>query len=632
MIEGGKKMDNGKFLKKGIIFGITILLISISFNPYTNVVSKNIDKEDLIPININEEENEKIVNFYIFDKNGKSEQEITMTSEEFENFYFTFKDLNNKLTYQPFSSETKVLKSDFADLLDSLDFIPEKSSKEDIIDLLNPSIEYKHRPLLSLIMNPVMQGRGYAFFCNYATFGEGSQLPVLIFPRLIPIILAPIPRVFMRWDAIYGVTSCGGLISGKGFIAEGAQQGFALGFWGIGFSVFLPPVMSYGFIGYAMFSTATAENIIPWPPNSPPVVQGENPSNGTENIPLNLDELSFNLSDVDGDRMSYSVTTDPDIGSGNGKGFDGIYSITISGLEKDSQYSWNVKVTDGENTVEQLFSFITVSDRPYVYEINPKDGAINVDINLSELTFSLGDYQGDKMDYTVETVPNIGIGNGNGVDNGSYSVEINQMDYFTNYKWFVNVTDGNHWTREYFTYTTRPEGVVIFNPTDDSIIKENVPDGTYGSSNYISIRNYGGEDWTYQGLIKFDLSSIPTDAEIVSAKLYCYYLKYKDSNPSGDTFNLYRITSNWDEETVTWNTQPSCESQPTSFVNIPSSPGIWLEWDVKSDIENFTNGNWDNFGWKIYDVTYWSGANIPLTRLCSKEYESNIPYLEIMYS
>ena len=171
--------------------------------------------------------------------------------------------------------------------------------------------------------------------------------------------------------------------------------------------------------------------------------------------------------------------------------------------------------------------------------------------------------------------------------------------------------------------------IEIFYPTDDALIRENDPDKPQGHNIHVNVRNHGGGDWTYQGLIKFDLSSIPSGTNIISASLNCYYNKYWDNNPSGNIFNLYRITSDWEEGNVTWNTQPSCISQPSCFVIMPSSPGVWLEWNVTSDVKDFISGIEDNFGWKISDDTYWPGVNIPLTRLCSKEYEDNIPYLEV---
>jgi len=95
-------------------------------------------------------------------------------------------------------------------------------------------------------------GTGRELFCNFVSTGEGSAFPIIILPRFIPIVMAPIPRLFVGWKTPSGITSCGGLRSGTGFIASGQQQGLALGFWGIGFSIFLPPIMAYGMFGYAL--------------------------------------------------------------------------------------------------------------------------------------------------------------------------------------------------------------------------------------------------------------------------------------------------------------------------------------------------------------------------------------------
>jgi hypothetical protein len=456
-------MDKKNSIKKGVILGLSFLLISITFAPYVCVVSKSIDEENIIPLGIIDDKDEKSVTCYIFDKTGNSQREVTLTADEFESFHSKFYELNNKITYSPFSSETDDLKLEIAYLLDKLGLIPEDCSREDVIRLMNPSVDHRRRPLFSLMFKPVMEGRGYASFCNYATFGEGSQFPVIIFPRLIPIIQLPIPRVFMRWSAIYGITSCGGLLSGKGFIAEGAQQGFALGFWGIGFSVFLPPIMSFGFIGYALFSTATAENIIPWPPNRPPVVLGENPPDGTVDVPVDLPELSFSLSDFDGDIMNYTVTTNPYIGGDSRQNVnDGDFSFNIFGLESDTEYSWTVHVSDRHDTTEETFTFHTAIEAPIISNPIPVDGDSWVSVDLPELSIRFEDLQGDPMDYTIETSPDIGSGSGNGVGNGVYTVTISDLEYTHDYTWFVNVTDGMFWVRKTMNFKTQP--IMQFNP------------------------------------------------------------------------------------------------------------------------------------------------------------------------
>jgi len=446
-------------LNKILVIGVLFLFVCGAIFPFVSVVSKEIETQENI-----DNQDEKVVTCYVFDKSCNSQQEVVLSSDDFEKFYSMFEDLNHRVTYSPFSSETEVLKADFADFIENMGMIPKGLSKDEVLSLMNPSIGNR-RSLFSFISSPVTNPRGFAFFCNFATWGEGSQFPVIILPRLIPILLIPIPRVIMSWNANYGITSCGGLLSGKGFIAEGAQKGTALGFWGIGFSVFLPPVMSFGFIGYALFATASAEIIIPWPPNRPPGISGEDPPDDTINVPISLSELSFSISDLDGDRMNYSVTTSPYIGGGSGNNVvDGTYSVPVSNLDSDTKYSWRVVVSDGEDIAEKTFSFYTQIEPPFVSDPLPVDGDDWVSVDISELSFRLEDFQSDPMDYSVETVPNVGGGSGSGVGNGVYSVPIGGIDYTRDYTWFVNVTDGKYWVRKVFSFRTQP--IMVFDPFD----------------------------------------------------------------------------------------------------------------------------------------------------------------------
>ncbi|MCK5112975.1 MAG: DUF2341 domain-containing protein, partial [Thermoplasmatales archaeon] len=118
------------------------------------------------------------------------------------------------------------------------------------------------------------------------------------------------------------------------------------------------------------FASVNAQEIEFYPPNRAPVISDENPLSGTWDVPVSHSELSFRIEDADGDRMSYTVTTEPDIGSGSGNNKkDGVYTVPISGLEHDKIYRWTVEVTDGKETVEQQFSFFTEAGPPF----NPFD-------------------------------------------------------------------------------------------------------------------------------------------------------------------------------------------------------------------------------------------------------------------
>jgi len=545
---------------KSLVIGILILFLGIGIAPYLNVVSKEFDLSESVEV-----QEEATVTCYVFDKNGNSESEMVLSSDDFSSFYSKFEELNHMITYHSFSDETEVLKVEFVDFLDNMGLISKDLSRDDVIScLINPGIMWR-RPLFSLLSNGVSGGRGSAFFCNFATLGEGSQFPVVILPRLIPILLTPIPRVIMRWNAYAGVTSCGGLLSGKGFIAEGAQQGTALGFWGIGFSVFLPPVMSFGFIGYALFATATAEVIHPWPPNRPPVISEENPLDDAFDVPVDLSELSFGISDMDGDRMNYTVTTDPYIGGGSGYNVgDGTYTIPVSGLNSNTEYSWQVVVSDGEDLTEVTFSFHTAIEAPFISDPLPLDGDNWVSVDLTLLSFNLKDFQGDSMDYTVETVPDIGSGSGSGVGDGIYSVDVSGLDYTTSYTWFVNVTDGKFWTRRIFDFKTQP--IMLFDPFNEGWL--------YRKKITINHSMVAGDLSDFPVLVSVVDSDLSVKAQVdgddilfmdgsgVANRLFHEFEKYDDS--SGKLVCWVNVTSlNADEDTAIYlyYDNSGCDSQ-----------------------------------------------------------------------
>ena len=172
----------------------------------------------------------------------------------------------------------------------------------------------------------------------------------------------------------------------------------------------------------------------------------------------------------------------------------------------------------------------------------------------------------------------------------------------------------------------------IFYPTDDASIKQYTPNTNYGTDSLIVRNKYGGGgQGIYEDdiLIKFDLSDIPSGTEIISASLNLYYYRWTENNPAGRRLNLHRITSSWQENTVTWNTRPSYTSVVTSYSFVPSSTYNWMEMDATSDVQDFVNGYETNYGWQIMDETYWGTYDIPAAWFRQKEYGSNKPYLDV---
>ena len=74
-------------------------------------------------------------------------------------------------------------------------------------------------------------------------------------------------------------------------------------------------------------------------------------------------QLSFNVTDVEGDSFDYTVETSPDIGGSSAVNVsNGHFTVDISGLDFSITYTWYVNCTDinGSNDwTRESFSFTT---------------------------------------------------------------------------------------------------------------------------------------------------------------------------------------------------------------------------------------------------------------------------------
>jgi len=464
----GEKGGKNCMYKKILAFALIILFILGSFAPIisSKINNQNINDKNLFTSSIDTSKETSSLTFYTFDKTGRKQNTVELSSNVANEINDLFENLKYKIVYEPKNIETQLLKNDFISLIDEYGLLSKKQSKEEVFSLLNPdwlkiddnnSLKTKN-PLTNKLFRPFLSSFiGTSVFCSISCGGSGMLMPLFMLPR---------PRAVAFWIASDAFTSVANLFTGKGFLAGGKQNGLLLGFMGIGLTYAIPGYTVYGFIGYSLFAGVAAEYIEFLPPNNAPVISNENPANNAVNVPIDLAELSFKIEDDDGDSMDYQVTTDPNIGSVTGLNVKkGIYNLSISGLESRSVYNWKVVVSDGKDTVEKTFSFTTVATEPIVSNPIPSDGQMEIPLSLSQLSFKLNDYQGDLMDYTVETLPNIGSGSGNNVVNGTYSISIDGLDYSSEYLWFVNVTDGANWAHEVFSFHT--EFVIVFDPFEE---------------------------------------------------------------------------------------------------------------------------------------------------------------------
>ncbi len=160
--------------------------------------------------------------------------------------------------------------------------------------------------------------------------------------------------------------------------------------------------------------------------------------------------------------------------------------------------------------------------------------------------------------------------------------------------------------------TVKPSPIITLtlapakNPTEYNLVLYNNADQTSTGSVELPVQQWtrGGGPLTFREIIKFDLSSIPANATIVSADLYLYSDTIPqngnlvDANFGTDNSMLIQqVSDSWSPSTLNWFNQPSTT---VNQVIIPSTSSPFLNLDVNvTNMVSSMVANNANYGFKL---------------------------------
>ena len=131
--------------------------------------------------------------------------------------------------------------------------------------------------------------------------------------------------------------------------------------------------------------------------------------------------------------------------------------------------------------------------------------------------------------------------------------------------------------------------VIVFQPGPEGF------DTVYGTvyaagpnGNAESLYDGGWGDYYYD-FFRWDLSSLPTASSVSTVKLWLYFT----ASGNDPAFQVRRVTSNWDEATLTRNNYPAATAWG-SWTGIVSDG--WHSIDITELYKNWQNGVWPNYG------------------------------------
>ena len=165
----------------------------------------------------------------------------------------------------------------------------------------------------------------------------------------------------------------------------------------------------------------------------------------------------------------------------------------------------------------------------------------------------------------------------------------------------------------------------------------------YDTSNFGSTPEFNALSWTYSGtitdlrsLIYWNFSFIPTNAVVTNAKLTLYW--NPNSSNTGHSITsgsneatIVKIISPWDENVVTWNTQPATDTLNQAYVPVSTSQQQDFVIDVSALVQVLVSSPSDNYGimLKLLNETYFRSLIF-----CSSDHPdpAKHPRIEVCYT
>lgn len=194
------------------------------------------------------------------------------------------------------------------------------------------------------------------------------------------------------------------------------------------------------------------------------------------------------------------------------------------------------------------------------------------------------------------------------------------------------------------TSVTFQQGVNNYTGTTDAHIIEYIPANNTGGNDQVEACRYNGaaanDDKSI--LVRFDVSSIPSSATVISATLELCLVGTRNGAVD-KTLNLHEVTGSWTEGSgtgvdgqavsgVNWNTRPSNNSTSLDGKVVGSSAGTWYAFNIKDLTQAWINGSKANNGIILMEDAPSSSSGTK--DFASSEYAtvSQRPKLTVIYS
>ncbi len=170
----------------------------------------------------------------------------------------------------------------------------------------------------------------------------------------------------------------------------------------------------------------------------------------------------------------------------------------------------------------------------------------------------------------------------------------------------------------------------LFYSSADTVVKQGASGSNFGAADLMGTGyDHCGSGQVNRSLVRFDLSAIPSGTGIANATLSLYLSSSCDYATRSHVVTTYRVTGDWSEYGVTWNTQPPSAEAYGSTAVVSRDAWGWYDFNVTTLVQGWINGGYPNYGLTLRSNESSGDAAL----LEFDTYESGyIPRLRITYT
>jgi hypothetical protein len=149
--------------------------------------------------------------------------------------------------------------------------------------------------------------------------------------------------------------------------------------------------------------------------------------------------------DIDNDGLNELIISGP--GTGNITAYDTLAIAPTPRVRTDTPY-YSERRTNAGVYIPKIGGKCILSNP------NLSNDSSNISVTTTNISITINEPDGDPIDWTIETSPNIGSASGTDENNGTKTCTVSGLAQGTLYKWYVNVTDGTNWKHQTYSFTT----------------------------------------------------------------------------------------------------------------------------------------------------------------------------------